>query len=616
MRRRVSGRGRLRRRWARGAALAAVALALLGAPACGSGQTRGNLFSTGSRRDDGGSAIAAVRARLRGTRPPPGADVVVGVAGNADKLVGLPLAGGWKWTFAHPLDSRPIVAGGLVLGAGGREVFALDAITGQKIWARDTGGLPLRGAGDDGNVTVLSLARGAHGESSTLLAIDRFGGVERQLETDEELGAPAVVGGYAFVPWAGQYVSVIDPIGGDEPARIVLREQTSRAWTVGGGLYFGELGIFRFDERIAAAAAGRGSHLALPRRGLPGDPVLFPSSAAPGATTASARDRVRLYARPSTPEGPLAFDGDRFYATYFRLVMGFHANPGGGDGDRLPPMAWLYANAHDVLGASAGAGELVICDEQGRILVFDGRNGTLVAERDLDEALASCVVQIDGFRAPTNGFPEAPPLAEQVADALARKDRELAGADVLLVRELARLDDDVATTALIDRAMDSGAPPEVQREVRAAIASRRTGGPLLLAALAAHYDYLRDIDVPPPVGPIARALASLHERAAAPLLAAHLLDPASADDDVRDVATALVDLAGAPELPALKQFFALHRASAESDAIVAAVVAAGAGIVRAGGREGRAMIEWAAHDPLTRAEVRDGLAALLTTAGE
>ena len=593
----------MKRRGAQVLALAAIAAA------CGSGQTRDNLFGRSSGwHDDHGRALTLVRAHLRGTRPPPGADVVIGVAGDADKIVGLPLAGGWKWTFAHPLDGRPVIAGGLVVGAGGREVFALDAITGAKVWARDTGGLPLRGAGDDGNVTVLSLARGARGESSTLLAVDRSGGVERQLETDEALGAPAVVGGYAFVPWGGNLVSVIDPVDGDEPARVVLDERASRAWTVGGGLYFGELGIYRFDERIGAAAAGGASHLALPHQGLPGEPTLFLPPEERGATTATARDRARLFARPSDPDGELAFDAGRRYATYARLVMGFDAASG--------DLAWVHTHTHDVIAGSAGAGELVVCDDQGRISILDGKSGAVVAERDLGEVVASCVVQIDGFRAPEAGAPAAPPLSKQIEEALAAKDPSLAGADRLLVRALEPLDDDVATAVLLERAMDPGASKELARDVRVALGSRRAGAKLLLAALARHYDYLRGPDVAPPVGPLARSLAAMHERAAAPLLAAHLLDPANDDDDVRDVAAALVALGDASQLPALERFFALYRASAEGDAMVAAVVAAAEGIVRMGGKGDRALVDGAARDPLTRAPIRAPLAALLAALPE
>ena len=117
-------------------------LAILAAvvAACGGGQTHPNLFSTdwerrrrrvrhrSSCRSIGGNVKAAV-----------GADVAVGVGGNSDKLVGIPLAGGTAWTFAHAIDVRPTIAGSVVVAEGGGELFALDAASGKKLWARQVG---------------------------------------------------------------------------------------------------------------------------------------------------------------------------------------------------------------------------------------------------------------------------------------------------------------------------------------------------------------------------------------------------------------------------------------------------------------------------------------------
>lgn len=122
--------------------------------ACGGGQTRANVFST-EWDDDGGRSAQALYARLAETKIPEGANVVVAVTGNGDRIVGQPL-GGARWTFAHPLDSRPMVTGRVVIGSGGGEIFALDATTGTKLWGRPTGGLPLLGAGDDGRLTVVT----------------------------------------------------------------------------------------------------------------------------------------------------------------------------------------------------------------------------------------------------------------------------------------------------------------------------------------------------------------------------------------------------------------------------------------------------------------------------
>ena len=48
----------------------------------------------------------------------------------------------------------------------------------------------------------------------------------------------------------------------------------------------------------------------------------------------------------------------------------------------------------------------------------------------------------------------------------------------------------------------------------------------MLESLARHYDFLKDVLRPPPVGPLADALAGMKETRAAPALVSHLFDPA------------------------------------------------------------------------------------------
>ncbi|MDP9001097.1 MAG: PQQ-binding-like beta-propeller repeat protein, partial [Myxococcota bacterium] len=243
--------------------LVAVACVLSsGGASCGGGQTRLNLFST-DWEDDGGASIGRVWQRIGGLPIPASADVVVGVAGHADRMIGLSLKGGSRWTFAHALDARPIVAGRVVVGAGGGEAFALDVDTGAVLWRRPTGEVEVLGAGDDGTVSVLTFRRSG-GSGSVVLAVSHGGDVVRQIETNRALGAPAVLGRMAFVPWAGQYISVIDLANGDETARVTLRSETSRAWTQDGSLWFGEVGFIRFDDHIGDASRGRASIARLP----------------------------------------------------------------------------------------------------------------------------------------------------------------------------------------------------------------------------------------------------------------------------------------------------------------------------------------------------------------
>lgn len=576
--------------WAGLSAAAAVA-------ACGGGQTRTTLFST-NWEDDGGISIGRVWERVGSAAIPESADVVVGVAGHSDKLIGAPVAGGSKWTFAHPLDARPVVAGNVVVGSGGGEAFALDAKTGSVVWRRPTGGLPLLGAGDDGAVTVVAF-RKAGGAGSVLLAVGHDGEIVRQVETEKQVGVPAVLGRLAFVPWSGQYVTVIDLANGDEAARVTLRDQTSRAWTQGGSLWFGQVGFTRFDEHIRDASKGKASRVTVPARELPGSPPLMPPGDKTLAPAADAQDKVHVYARPQGTDSGAVIQDDRWYATYFRLAMGFDAGKG--------KLAWVHLHKADFLGGAAAAGGVVLCDEQGKVVTLDAKTGGVVGETDLGEPVKACVVNVDAQRA--SGEPaDVRPLVQQLSQAVRSEEPQLVTAQRLLLRELATMEDESATGTLVDLASDPRTSPDLLGDARTALANRRNGASAMEAALARHYDFLKDVLRAPPVGPIAQALGGMKEKGAAALLASHLVDPADTDDDVKQAAAALAVVATSAQLPTLRQFFGTYRASAPNDDIAAAVVSVGQALVML---QDEGVVVAAAKDETTVPYARERLAAVV-----
>jgi outer membrane protein assembly factor BamB len=568
---------------------------VVAAVACGGGQTHPNLFST-DWQDDAGRSIAALQQKLGALKAAPGADVAVGVAGNSDKLVGVPLAGGAAWSFAHAIDIRPTIVGTVVVAEGSGELFCLDAMSGKKLWSRNVGSLAMRGAGDDGKITVVSL-QGTEG--ATLLAIDRDGSVARQVDAPRTIGVPAVLGGYAFVPWSNQYVSVLDLSSGEEAGRILVRGKVSHAFTAGGALFLGEQDLFRFDDKIAGASHNQASHLALPQRELPGTPSLMAPGEQKIGPVAFAPDKTRMYARPTSGD-PLAFDSQRFYGTYFRLAMAFDA--------QSTKLAWVYSNKVDFVGGAAGPGSFALCDEDGKVVVLDARTGGIEREVSLGGPIKSCVVQDDGLAPQTSPAPAS--LAQQIGAALTNRDSEMLSGQRLLLRELATLEDEGVTKTLVDLASNPLTAPLLIADARVALASRRTGAKYMLEALARHYDFLHDVLLTPPVGPIAQALAAMKEKSAAPMLAAHLLDPADTDDDVKQAAAALVDLGDASQVPALKQFVMLYRAGADSEAVAAAVVSAGQALLAYGGADGRKVVDATLGDPMTLDAVKGRLSAV------
>jgi hypothetical protein len=243
--------------------------------------------------------------------------------------------------------------------------------------------------------------------------------------------------------------------------------------------------------------------------------------------------------------------------------------------------------------------------------VLGAKNGGVVSERDFGAPLASCVVQVDAFT-PTGVAHDPGPLAAQLQRALENRELELATAQRLLLRELSTLPDEQATETLVEIASDPRTSPALLCDARAELAARRNGARFMIAALARHYDFLKDVLRPPPVGPIAQALAAMNESGAAGALAAHLVDPADTDDDVKQAALALVQLGTPAEVPTLKQFFAMYRdAPDDPPELPDAVVSAGQALIKLGGADGRAVVDQALAHELTSSAAKAKLQAIV-----
>ena len=576
----------------------ALALAaLLGcawAAGCGGGQTQGAAFDDGQL--DVGPAMADLQRRLANAPIPRGFDVAVGVFGERS-LVGVPLAGGEPWTFEHPITCRPVIAGSVVVGAGQNELFGLEAKTGKLLWTRKVGGC-LRGAADNGEITVVSV-RPITGFGGIVLAIDRDGQIVRQIEDDSKIGAPAVVDGFLFLPWSGKFVSAYDLAAGEEVARLRFSGRVTRAFTVGGALYFGETTATRFDEHIGLAPAGGAWTLALPARRLPGGPAWMESGIDALPAGALPSDRVHLYARPASGAAPAVWGG-RYAATHGRVVMGLDAKDGA--------LVWAHAHGAGFLGGAAYEGGFALCDAEGVITFLDAQTGATAGRASLGKPVDACLVQADGFSATKS---EPRPLRDQIADVIRLQYEEAAPVQRFLLGELVTSADERATETLIDLYASGAAPEDVQVDVRSALAARRSGASFMLAALARRPDFLEGEARSTPVGPLADALAAAHVEGAAPLLAGHLVDPATPAADVERAAAALVVLARPADLPLLRQFFAMYRSEAADSLVVTAVAHVARALTRLGAAE---VVATALSDPYTSEAVRAKLATIGTAA--
>ncbi|HEY2408577.1 MAG TPA: PQQ-binding-like beta-propeller repeat protein [Polyangiaceae bacterium] len=564
---------------------------------CAAARARGDdVFST-NWQDDHGASIGQLEARLQAAPKTPNASVAVGLTERG--LLAVTLDTGARWSHAAALGSLPQIAGPLVIVAEGDQIVALDAQSGNKAWSVASGGLRLRGAANDGERSVLVLAGP---DTYRVIGVSKSGSVLSTLESATPLGHPAVRGGIAFVPWSHQYVSAIELDSGRDSGRVLFREQTSQAVNFGGEIYFGERALTRFDDKISLARTNQAVAIALPPLSLPGNPEWLGSGETDSLPQGDARTKIRIYAAPATKDTGLTFGGGTFAASYFRVIFGLDAN--------TSALRWVRVVPADVVGGAAAPAGFYFCDGAGTVWSFD-QDGGEGKKLELGEKITACSIDAGSGRVSQASAP-APPLVEQLSAALDVLTPDMAVAQRYLLTELGRQADPIVTKSLIDLASSPRLPGELRTEARNLLARRAVGADYMLAALEHHFDFVSG-ELPPPVGPLADALAASGEMRAAPLLAKHLNDPSDSTDDVARAARALKKLASPAELDDLRTFFALYRATADDDSLVQAVLSVAATLLRIGGDVGRAQVERATQDPLTQEDVRRALPALLAT---
>ncbi|MCA9619921.1 MAG: hypothetical protein KC731_12940, partial [Myxococcales bacterium] len=422
----------------------------------------------------------------------------------------------------------------------------LDAETGDVVWTRRSVGR-LRGASDDGKATLVSIESLTR-TRSLVLAIDRSGKVLRQLYVEASIGTPLVADAYAFLPYNRKMVLVFDLLAGREVARIPSSSPVSHAFRLGRDIYFGEQTAVRFDDHIVEARNGGGTRLELPPRSFPRQPVWRSPGSIPLPIHATQGDVIGYRLRPvEGPKGPAI---DDYLLTYYELVLGLEAP----DGD----LAWIHRSRSAVLAAEVGSDSVLLCDAAGGLTWLDRSTGRVIERSAFEEAVIACVVQPGP---PDERIASGPPrpLAAQLAVALADPRPELTQLQLELVDELRSLGGEAATEALVDLARrDTRTHPEVRARAAELLAERRDSLAPILVRLAVdqHRPWLSPTSLP--LIAMAHAIANNRLVAAAPLLAARLLDPTLLPAQAAAVAEALEEVGGPSEHHALVAFLAGH----------------------------------------------------------
>ena len=340
---------------------------------CGGGQTRRRLLD----RDNPADTPARIRQFLSAWRSHPTSVGVGNAVGIIDEqtLVGIDLRSGRRWHQHHPLSGRPYLAGSLLVGLGGGQLFALDANTGRQLWQRPAVG-GLRGADDDGDITLVSIAS-LSGERTTMLAIDRSGRVVRQLDASGALGRAALVDGLAFVPLPRQQLLVLDLVDGIDSVRIDVGRPISHALRVGEQVFVVGKGAHEVNAEIpfdpcAWLIPPTPAGLA-PAPWFPPRQYTLPAAASRYDTTrvyVQLRDRPARIAHVTRVQGPLAV------------------------GLSVPDarLRWVHTASGLVLAASTGPLAVTLCSAAGRLSWLDPSSGGERARADLGEAIIGCAV--------------------------------------------------------------------------------------------------------------------------------------------------------------------------------------------------------------------------------
>ena len=578
------------------------ALSTLASCAGGGGVTvNGKPFSPDSLNDDNlPRAQAAVLDRLSKNPPAATTDALIAVTGTAE-ITGIDLKSGKTWTYTHPLDRRPRIAGPLVVGSGGGEVFALDVSTGQEKWKTTKLAGKLIGAGSDGSHTAITMKVD---DGSRFVVLDATGSIRVDKSTSEALARPGIAGGMAFVPWKALYVTAFDADNGDQLATFITDTETTHVRTIGTALFAGQGRLVRFDSEIMKAKQG-GAHIAIPPVDLPDvsrrDLLVSPDH--DEKLPADAIDQTVLAGRP-TPSGDAAFAADRIYGGYYKLIMGW--------GSKDAKLAWVHTGKDDIVAASATSDGVITVDEGGTVKFLAAENGTLTKTLNVGKAVLDADIWTDSITVGAAAGGKS--VTDQIKEAVMLNSNDLATAQLYLVRQLAAVADEDATKVLLEVADSDRTAGALKDEARKAIALRTNGADAMIALLGRHASFMTDTHSPP-VGPMAIALSAMKATKASQPLLDQLLDPALPQKDLLDTATGVGALATADQLPQLQKFINLYRGSATGNiALTDSVGAIGAAILRVGGDKGKEWVVNTAKDPLTDVDVRAALQKVLDAA--
>jgi outer membrane protein assembly factor BamB len=518
-------------------------------------------------------------------------------AGPDKQLAAIDLADGKiRWQEKADVTSRVIAGRALILHRQGEhELVGRDPQTG-----RVTVTLHLEPADkfvgaalDDEHIYYVVQSTGAQ-RTSSVVAVDRGGTQLWRMPLVGSIGAPTVRGGIVAVPFAHQNVSLVDAHTGKEIARLrATDEEITFVKAQPEGLFYGgSSGIYLLDEKSANGGKTNSSYATLQ---LGSDQIrtfYYFDGYQLDQANYSAFDRNRLLWRGEPRAGGVAFHDDLAVLHSYRYLFAFDS--------KAAKLKWAFAYPRVNMIASDDVGPSVLfAAEDGDVGAIDAQTGAVKLRYKTGLRLAGATFDADGF-AGGSGKLESGDLLKTLEQIVWDPDARFTAVKVFAVAAIGELQGADATAALLKIVLKERVPPTVQKRADDILVQRKDAGavPLYLDALKLRYDYLADRQ-PHGVDVLARACALLEAKDAAPELAAHLLDPATPQPQLKELAAALASLGGKDATRALRELLLTYRSDPMFLSEPAALTLAAEGLLKHGSADDKRVVSFVAEEKRT-----------------
>jgi len=567
---------------------ARLSVPLLFVAACGGTVSASGAFSA-HYPDNRADAVAAAASDVSTASSPAAVDVALAVSASGSGVIGFdPASGAVAYRNPATTNFPTAIAGssGVIETAGTLRV--IDLRTGEQRASIDLGrDSHLIGCGAGGDRLAISIVRGTGTLAHARLVLVHGGRVTDDLAVDRPIGVPAIAGERVLVPWAYQNLSVLD-FDGDELARVRLRSGVVGHVLVDRGrVWFGATSLFRFD---ASSANDAPTGYTPPDLGVERAPNLLPNAYEAPAPLSSAGYKVRLSFAVDPSSEELVPADSTLYLVHYRFLFALDA--------RTAETRWVRVLPGDVVGVRASVGGVRVASDTGDVLTLRATDGRIIASGSIGERVTSVTFPYLASIPSTEPIDaERPDVRAQLYQAVETADARLVTAREYALTRLAALPDDDATSDLGVLCEDERLPARTRTKACELLSGRATGAAHVEAQLRRRGSFL-DERPHPPVAALARAAASMHDAAAAPLLVEQLDDPRTPIGAIPAIASSIIALQYAAAAPSLAMFLRTYHADNAEEGIVDALAAVADAYGRLGGETALVEIETLARDPL------------------